>query len=309
MRVLLTGASGFIGSHVARLALAEGHEVMALVRRGSSLHRLEGLRDGLRLLEGDLLDAPALEAPLKANVPEVCLHLAWYAEPGQYLRRHENLECLKGSLTFMRVLHEIGCRRLVIAGTSLEYESSMNVVSEMSPVHPTTLYAATKHSLFLTASNFDVDGEWSVASARIFCVYGPWEDPRRLVPFVISKLLAGEICELSRGEQIRDYSHVEDVAGALWVIAKSSVAGPVNVASSRPVTVASIAGQVGEFLGRSELLRFGSRPTPSGESPFLVANTDRLSNEVGWQPRYDLASGLVQTVNWWRSRGDGYRAQ
>ena len=262
MRVLLTGASGFIGSHVAQLALAEGHEVMALVRRGSSLHRLEGVRDRLRLLEGDLLDAPALEAPLRASVPEVCLHLAWYAEPGQYLRARENLDCLTGSLTFTRILHDIGCSRLVIAGTSLEYATSTSVVTETSPVCPTTLYAAAKHSLFLTASNIEVNEEWSVASARIFCVYGPWEDPRRLVPFVISKLLAGEICELSPGQQIRDYSHVEDVAGAVWAAANSSVVGPINIGSSQPVTVTSIAEQLGELLGRPELLDFGARPSP-----------------------------------------------
>ncbi|GMR24065.1 MAG: NAD(P)-dependent oxidoreductase [Acidobacteriota bacterium] len=302
MRVLLTGASGFIGSHVAELALSEGHEVMALVRRGSSLHRLEGIRDRLRLLEGDLLDAAALEAPLRASVPEVCLHLAWYAKPGQYLRAHENLDCLKGSLTFMHILHQIGCQRLVIAGTSLEYESSTSAVAETSPIHPTTLYAAAKHSLFLAASTFDVHGEWSVASARIFCVYGPWEDPRRLVPGVISNLLAGEICELSHGEQIRDYSHVEDVASALWAIAKSSAVGPINIGSSRPVTVAAIAEQIGEILGRLELLDFGARPLSPGDPPFLVANTDRLGNELGWQPRYDLASGLAHVVNWCRSQ-------
>ncbi len=303
MRVLLTGASGFIGSHVARLALAEGHEVMALVRPGSSLRRLEGVQDRVQLLEGDLQDARALETPLRASVPEVCLHLAWYAEPDQYLGAHENLDCLKGSLTFMRILHRIGCRRLVIAGTSLEYESSTSAVAETSPIHPTTLYAAAKHSLFLTASNFDAHDEWSVASARIFCVYGPWEDPRRLVPFLISKLLAGEMCELSPGEQIRDYSHVGDVAGALWAIAKSSVVGPVNIGSGQPVTVSSVAEQLGEILGRAELLDFGARPSPLGDPPFLVANTERLGNEVGWQPRYDVASGLAHTVTWWRAQG------
>ncbi len=303
MRVLLTGAAGFIGSHVARLAIQEGHEVAALVRPGRSLRRLDGLRDRLRLLEGDLREAQALEAPLRARVPDICLHLAWYAEPGgRCLWAQENLDCLTGSIDLLRVLRGIGCPRLVISGTSIEYDTSAGYVSETSPIQPRNLYAAAKHALFLTATRFDERGDLSVAAARIFSVYGPWEDPRRLVPFVISKLIAGEPCDLTPGEQIRDYSHVEDAAGALWALAKSPVAGPVNVGSSQPVSVASVAGRLGELLGRPELLRFGARPSPPGDPPFLVANTERLRNEVGFVPGHDLSSGLAHTVDWWRSR-------
>lgn len=301
MRVLLTGAAGFIGSHVARLALAEGHEVTALVRPSSNLRRLDSVRARLKLLEGDLQEAADVEASLRAAIPEVCLHLAWYAEPsGKRLWARENLDCLKGSLVLLRGLRDVGCPRLVIAGTSEEYDSSTGRVSETSPIRPANLYSATKHSLFLTATHVDANG-WSVAAARIFSVYGPWEDPRRLVPFVISKLLAGEVCELTRGEQIHDYSHVEDIASALWAIAKSTVVGPVNVGSSRPTSVAFVAERLGELLGRPELLRFGDHPSPPGDPRFLVANTDRLRNEVAWLPRYDLEAGLAHTVAWWRS--------
>lgn len=305
MRVLLTGAAGFIGSHVARLALSEGHEVVALVRPSSSLHRIEDVRDRLQILEGDLRDAAALEGRLISAPPNLCLHLAWYAEPGgKCLWAQENLDCLIGSLAFLHVLRAAGCPRLVIAGTSVEYDTSTGYVSESSRIRPQTLYAASKQALFLTASNFDVD-RWSVATARIFSVYGPWEDPRRLVPYVIAKLLAGEPCELTRGEQIRDYSHVEDAASALWAIAKSALVGPVNVASSKPVSVASVAERIGDILGRRELLRFGARPSPPGDPAFLVANTDRLRDEVGWKPHYDLDSGLAHTARWWRAQAGG----
>ena len=303
MRILLTGANGFIGAHVARLALAEGCQVTALVRPRANLQRLADIRQRLDIIEGDLRSTAELEGALRQQVPDITLHLAWYAEPGgRCLWAQENIECLTGSLALLRVLHDLGCPRIVLAGTSVEYDTTTGYVSETSPIRPANLYAAAKHALFMTTSLFDHEGKWSVATARIFSLYGPWEDPRRLVPFVIGKLLAGEPCDLTKGEQIRDYSHVEDCAGAMWAIAKSKIAGPVNVGSSQPVSVASVAERLGQILGRSELLRFGARPSPPGDPAFLVANTDRLRGEVGWRPRFDLASGLQHTVEWWRSR-------
>jgi nucleoside-diphosphate-sugar epimerase len=300
MRVLLTGATGFIGSHVARLASAEGHEVVCLVRPGASFRRIEDVRKRLRVLEGGLGDARELASALRDPVPDVCIHLAWYAEPALYLEARENVECLSSSLSFLQVLRDAGCPRVVVAGTSYEYDMTTGVVSETSPILPASLYAASKHALFLTASR--LDRSWSVAAARIFCVYGPWEDERRLVPYVVSKLLAGEACELTTGEQVRDYSHVEDIAGAIWALAKSSVEGPVNVASSHPVSIAALAERVGEIVGRPELVKIGARPSTGEEAPLLVANTDRLRHEVGFEPQFDLASGLAHTVAWWRSR-------
>jgi nucleoside-diphosphate-sugar epimerase len=100
---------------------------------------------------------------------------------------------------------------------------------------------------------------------------------------------------------MRVFSVVEVEASAFWEIAKTPVVGAVNVGSSHPVSVASIAERLGDLLGRRELLRFGVRDAASDDPPFLVAGTDRLWNEVGWRPLYDLDSGLAHTLNWWRS--------
>jgi len=301
MRVLLTGATGFIGSHVARLAVEAGAPVVALVRPGANLRRLAAIRDGVDVVEGDLLHPEGLADTLRQAAPDVCLHLGWYAEPGgKCLQAPENLECLQGSITLLQMLDAVGCGRLVLAGTSVEYDTSAGYVSESSPIRPGNLYAATKHALFLTAEQFQSSRGRSFAAARIFSVYGPWEDERRLVPFVIGRLLAGEPCDLTNGEQIRDYSHVEDVASALWAIARSDVQGALNVGSSQPVSVQSLAEHLGRLLGRPDLLRFGARLAPAGDPTFLVASIERLQAELGWSPRFGLADGLQHTVEWWR---------
>lgn len=302
MRILVTGAAGFIGSQVVRIAIEEGHSVVALVRRGSKTHRLDNVRGQFQAIQAELRDIATIEPRLRAQPPDVCLHLAWYAEPGRFFWAEENLACLNESVGLLRLLHGIGCRRIVLAGTSAEYGPTTTPVCESSPIQPTTLYAASKHSLYLLADKLVRENGFNVAVGRIFSLYGPDEDPRRLVPFIITKLLAGETCELTRGDQVRDYSHVTDVAGAMFAIAKSKVTGPVNIGSSKAVSVASVAERLGRLLDRTDLLRLGARPASSDDPPFLVANTDRLRKEVGWKSHYELDAGLADTVEWWRRR-------
>jgi nucleoside-diphosphate-sugar epimerase len=300
MDVFLTGATGFIGSHVARRLLSEGHRVTALVRPGSDLRRIADLRSDLDLLEGDVRAAEALEAPLKERAPELCLHLAWYAVPGRYLDAVENVELAAAGIRLLEVLDAVGCARTVIAGTCFEYDHRAGYLSEESPIRPQSLYGAAKHGLFLMSEQFQRARNRSFAWARIFYLYGPWEDRRRMVPTVIGKLLAGEPCPFSPGEQVRDFLHVEDVAAGICALAESELEGPVNVGSSRPVTVAEVATTIARLTGREELLQLGARPTPPGDPPFIVANTERLQRATGWRPRHSLEDGLRQTIEWWR---------
>jgi nucleoside-diphosphate-sugar epimerase len=305
VKVFLTGATGFIGSHVARLLVREGCEVTALARAGAVLRRVEDLRGAVRWLEGDLTDPDRLRAPLASDPPEVCLHLAWYAVPGQYLHATENLDCLRGSLGLLQALDEAGCPRVVMAGTCFEFDTRYGYLSETSPIRPQSLYAASKHALHLVAEQYQRLHGRRLAWARIFYQYGPWEDPRRFVPAVICALLAGEPCSLTQGGQVRDFLHIEDVARAIWAIARSDLEGPVVIGSSRPVTVADVARAIGDQIGRGELLRFGARPTPPDDPPFLCANTTLLRTRTDWSPRYDLRAGLAETIAWWKSQGNG----
>jgi nucleoside-diphosphate-sugar epimerase len=301
MRVLLTGATGFIGSHLTRLLVGQGVEVAALVRQGSDRRRVADVADRVRFLAGDLFEPESLGAPVRSFAPDLCVHLAWYTEPGRCLQSRQNLDLLIGSLALVKALDATGCRRLVLAGTSVEYDAGSKAVSEESPVRPGSLYASCKHALYQTASQALKGPGRSVAEARIFNVFGPWEDDRRLVPFVIRRLLSGEPAELSSGEQVRDYLHVEDVASAVWAVAASGLDGPFNVGSSHPVAVAALARDLAALVGRPDLLRVGARPLQPGEPLFLCADTSRLRRQVGWAPRYDLQNGLRQTVGWWRS--------
>jgi nucleoside-diphosphate-sugar epimerase len=126
------------------------------------------------------------------------------------------------------------------------------------------------------------------------------EDERRLVPAIICSLLRNQPAQVTRGEQIRDFLHVEDVARAICTVAQSNICGPINIGSGRPVAVRDIATQIGLILNRTDLIALGALPYSPHDPPFLCANNRRLIENTSWKPRYDLEQGLRHTIAWWQ---------
>jgi len=132
-------------------------------------------------------------------------------------------------------------------------------------------------------------------------MYGPFESPQRLVPYIVSSLVSNKPAEISENQQVRDYLHVEDVAAALLAVAKSLIDGPVNVGSGKPVTVEDIARRIGAIMGRECLVRTRAL-TPNSQPAFICANNSMLKERTGWRPKYDVERGLRQTIDWWKGR-------
>ncbi len=284
MRILLTGTTGFIGSHVARTLLARGHEVHATVRPSSDRRRIQDLLPSLCLHPGGMDEVPV--------EPDLAVHLAWYAVPGRYLEAPENRECLEAS---RRLLGKLRCRA-VCAGTCFEFDMSLGKLREDSPTRPGSLYARCKDELRREAE-LRPDTAW----VRFFYQYGPFENPNRLVPSVIRSILRGEPARVSPGEQRRDFLHVADVASAVCAVAESPLTGPVNIGSGKAPEVREIVNLLGRIGERPDLIRLGALPRPEGEPPLIVADNAKLRS-TGWAPRYDLEEGLADVFAWWRSQ-------
>ena len=299
-RVVVTGAAGFIGSHVVRLLVAGGSAVTAIVRPQSRRERLADVADRLTFVEGDLEDPRFCRDVIESLAPEVVYHLGWYSEPGRWPDSPRHGHCLAGSRALLKAAGMAGCRRVVVGGTSVEYDTTFGQVTETTPLRPPSVYGACKAALGLLGQRLARRYGVSIAHARIFNVYGPREDERRLVPHVVCSLLRGVACDLTAGTQIRDYLHVEDVASALLAIGTSDVTGAINVGSSRPVSVADVAQTIAQELGRPDLLNLGARSERTGDYPCLYADARLLCERTNWRPRYDLESGLSQTIRWWR---------
>lgn len=305
MRVLVTGASGFIGARVVRALADNGHEVAALVEPGDTMRRLATLGRPLSRIGGTLGTLEACRPALEAFAPEGCIHLAWYAEPGKYLHSEKNFECLSGSLALLHTLRHAGCNRVVMAGTCAEYSIGEHLLREDGPTKPETLYAASKLSLALLGQQFAALHGLSFAWGRIFYLYGPAEDPRRAIPAVARAMVAGLDFDASEGLQVRDYLHVDDVASGFVTLLEKGESGIFNVSSARPSTMREIMQMIESSAGTGARVRFGAVAPRGWDPPFVCGDNAKL-RALGWSPAISLEEGMRAMVAEAREqRGEG----
>lgn len=297
--VLVTGGGGFIGRHCLPLLQEAGYRVHAVSR-----HEPRGDADGgVRWHRADLLDPADAGRVVAEAAPTHLLHLAWCTENGKCWSSDKNIRWLQASLELVRAFAGIGGERLVVAGSCAEYQLNYGYCSEaVTPLNPDSMYGLTKGALQRVVQMYAANHEISAAWGRVFYLYGPYEDPARLVPSVINSLLAGRDAECTHGNQIRDYLYVEDVAGALTALLRSRLDGPVNIGSGEPARLKEIVNMIGDMTRGKHLIKLGARPAPEGEPPFIVADTRRLRESLGWEPSTPLRDGLQRTIEWWSAR-------
>ncbi|HEY0322876.1 MAG TPA: NAD(P)-dependent oxidoreductase [Pyrinomonadaceae bacterium] len=298
-RVLLTGATGFIGRHCVPPLQARGFEIHAV---SSNVRDDERALSGIHWKRANLLSRDEVAELMASVQPTHLLHFAWEVTPGKFWASVENLRWVQASLDLLQEFASAGGSRVVMAGTCAEYDWRYGYCSEhLTPLAPRTLYGVCKHSLQMMVAAVAEQLNVSTAWGRVFFLYGTHESPQRLVPQVIRGLLQRERVGCTEGHQLRDFLYVEDVADAFVALLDSETEGAVNIASGKPVAVREIVTRIAEQLGGRELVAFGALPTPEDEPPLLVADTTRLNAEVGWKPAYNLDKGLTRTIEWWKS--------
>lgn len=213
------------------------------------------------------------------------LHLAWDVTPGSYWESPMNIEWYENSLKFFQTFKEDDGKRIVVAGTCAEEITK-------------SLYGRSKNALRQTLEVYsDITGI-SSAWGRIFYLYGPHERPERLIPSIIISLLQGKEFTIQHTDQMIDLFHVDDVASALVSILNSNVTGTVEIGNGKPITLHVVGQYIAEIIGRTDLLKFGDIPMPK----YIAADITRLRDEVKWSPKYDIYTGLMNTIEWWKKQ-------
>jgi dTDP-6-deoxy-L-talose 4-dehydrogenase (NAD+) len=295
MKMLVTGATGFIGSAFCRLALSHGHEIAGLMLPTETPPARVPASERMLWLKGTLADPPW--RAIERFEPGVCVHFAWIATPGVYLESPENEDYLRWSLELARRLGGLGTKQIVGVGTCIEYQITNAPLSEArTPVAPTTLYSRCKNALRETLEAEARRDGWQFCWGRVFYPYGVGEHPARLCSALIQKLRRGEKLALRTPHSTKDYIYIEDLAAAILLTVEKRYTGLINWGTGIGIPVRQIADTVAEMLGQPELVEEVS-PVEKDPLGFVVADATRLKG-LGWQQQFSLEQGLKEL---WRS--------
>ena len=297
-KVILTGASGFIGRHTISHLLRGNYEVHALFY---DVVPQQDKQENLIWHKCNVLDLAAQQELCREIAASHLLHFAWYTEPGKYWDSLENEYWVKASTSLIENFISCGGIRAVVAGTCAEYDWKKGYCSEDStPLAPGTLYGKSKNALHGIIKDYYENDKLSYAWGRIFYLYGPYENPQRLVPSVIRALLKDEPVKCTHGRQVRDFLYVDDVARAFVDLLTSNVIGAVNISSGRGLALRQVVFTAADCFGKRNLVEFGALAAPVNEPPLIVGDNHRLTLEVGWRPAYGLADGIAKTIEYWQ---------
>jgi len=258
--ILLTGSTGFVGSKVLKELQDRGCKIRVALRSDSQLK----IKDK-RGIES-VVTAPDLFSQTCSWWGEVCdgvdtvIHSAWYAEPGKYLYSNKNIDCLVGTMNLAKGAASSGIKKFIGIGTCFEYDLSNSTQSIETPLNPLSPYAAAKVSTFLFLTQYFKQLNIGFTWCRLFYLFGDQEDSRRFVAYLNSRLSAGEVVQLTSGNQIRDFMDVAIAARQIVDLSQDDYSGPANICSGEPISIREHARRIAKIHGKEELLNFGARP-------------------------------------------------
>jgi len=305
-RVLVTGGSGFIGSHLTRRLLDMGAEVGLLVRYGNVVkcERLRDIWDRLHVIEADVRNRGALQA-IRDFAPEVVYHLAAYNHVGESFRQVE--ECFdvnaKGTANLLDVCDGVVSKFIYIS-TSEVYgaQSSVPFVESMCP-NPISPYAITKYAgeLYCRLKQ-RVGGSPQVVVLRPFNAFGPYQSAKAIIPELIIHCLRGLPVRTTLGEQTREFNFVSNLVDGILAAAEhpDAIDGPINLAAGEEVAIRDLVLMIAELTNTKSPLEIGAIPYRPTEIWRMYADASRAKSVLGWTPKVSLREGLKITIDWFR---------
>ena len=293
----MTGATGFLGANIARALIEGGHECGALARNESGAARLAALAPQAAVYYGDLFGSDSCHEALARFRPDALIHCAWRGVTGAERNDLGQLDNIVASAALAQAAINCGARILIGVGSQAEYGARASAVGEDDPTTPETLYGvaklATAGAFMALARMEGVRAAWG----RVFSLYGPGQDGPWLVPSLMRAFAVGDPLELTKCEQIWEFTHVRDAArGFVSLLESAEAKGAFNVASGAPMRLRDAVLLLRDLVAPGVEPQFGRAPYRPDQVMHLEAKIDRIRAVTGWAPETDLKEGFAETV-------------
>jgi UDP-glucose 4-epimerase len=300
VKILLTGAAGFVGSFVVEQLLKLHYRVAVILRPNTDTWRIKALMNQCTVIKHSLEQIELAEEELTQFSPDVFIHLAWEGVSGDKRDAAEQITVNLALLTrLFFVVKRAGVHTIIGLGSQAEFGVLNQAADELHPTQPTTLYGVAKlgacHLLRVLCDSHHIRFVWH----RLFSAYGPKDHPGSFIAFLIRTLVAGNMPQLTAGTQLWDFIFIEDAAAAIIkTMANPKASGLFNLGSGKPVTIRSVAEELGRIINPGLALTFGHIPFSANQVMHLEADISHLQKMVSWQPEVCLSEGLNRTLEW-----------
>jgi nucleoside-diphosphate-sugar epimerase len=304
VRALVTGAGGFVGANLAASLAAAGHDVVAWVRPGAPAWRLDRLGDEVEAVPVELLDRDAVEAAVERAGADWVFHLAahgaysWQRDPETIMQTN-----LVATVHLLESCRRRGFDAFVHAGTSSEYGFQDHAPNEDELPKPNSDYASMKAAATIHCRFVAQRDDLHVVTLRLYSVFGPWEEPGRLMPTLVARGLEGRLPPLVSPDTPRDFISVRDAERAFLIAAERDDlerGSVINVGSGRQTTLREVVAVARQQLGVAAEPRWGTEPQRDWDAAVWVADAGRARELLGWEAEDDLAAGFERLASWLR---------
>ncbi len=314
--VLVTGAGGFIGSHLTETLVQTGAHTRAFVhyRGNGSSGWLDqsSYKDHVEIMAGDICDRDSVLRA--ARGVDVVFHLAAligipysYHAPSSYIRTN-----IEGTLNVLQAVRELNVEKVVHTSTSEVYGTARTVpITEEHPLQGQSPYSASKIAADKLAESFHLSFGVPVVTIRPFNTFGPRQSARAVIPTIVTQLLTGDVVRLGNVQPRRDFNYVQNTVDGFILAAekKEAIGRTINIGSGTEITIAEVTQKIAELLGKTVTIESQQERTRPEDSEVgrLLADNSQARTILGWTPAVSLEKGLSHTIGWIQSNLHEFR--
>lgn len=308
-KILVTGASGFIGSHIAKRMVRENARVSVFARETSDLWRLDEEKNDIAVYRADIRNFDQLDLQIGKIQPDYVFHMAAYGVDSRQkdwiVATNTNIV---GTIHLIKSLQRVGCEKILHIGSCMEYGDKKEMVDENAALEPFNIYGSTKAAATIMAHQLAAEINIPIVTLRAFGIFGENEGSHKFFPHIILSLLNGSAVDLTACEQYRDYCYIENIIDGFVLAAKDKSCNNtiLNIGSGTIQQLRTYVDMVCRLMNNTTKPNYGAVPYRKDEVWKPHPDISRIKTHLKWAPKISLEEGLKRTIAWYEINRDNY---